>query len=247
MNIPLFLTLKDNSLLYNGEGEFLFYLPDSYFSDAKNTSVAEIVGSYVTTLGIMDWAIVSKNGTVGEVHPFKWCTVIMCKPYTIEKVKNLKLNNTSPKDYRILHFKKGDEVISDINTPKIIDNVENLFRMMVITGNKIPQTVPYDKMHEYFPQAMELNGGSFKMNMQYFGIMISELCRDPKDISNPFRYSDMKDMNNYKQVSIKEIPKHISPYVAITSENFDESLMAAVLMDDKSKIKSSPLEKIITG
>jgi len=80
--------------------------------------------------------------------------------------------------------------------------------------------------------------------MQLFGIMQSELCRDPKDLSRPFRLTDMKDMNAYKHVSIKEIPNYISPYVSITSENFDESLMASILIDDKD-IKSTPLEKII--
>lgn len=245
MNIPSFLKLKDNSLIFNEEGEFLFYLPESYFSDAKNTSVAMIYGSYVSTIGIMDWAIMSKNGTVGNPHPFRWSTIFLCKPYSIEKVKNLKLGNTAPKDYRVLHFRKGDEVVSDINTPQIIDNVENMFRMMVISGNKMPQTIPYDKSHEYYPQAMELNGGSFNLNMQIFGIMQSELCRDPNDISRPFRYTDMKDMNAYKQVSVKEVPKYTSPYVSITSENFDESLMAAVLIDDESKMKDSPLEKIV--
>ena len=245
MNIPSFLKEKDNSLLFNEEGEFLFYLPEAYFSDAKNTSVAQIEGSYVTTIGIVDWAIVTKNGTVGEPHPFKWPTIIMCKPYLIEKVKKLKLGTCDAKDYRILHFKKGDEVISDINTPQIIDNVETMFRMMVITGNKVPQTVPYDKFHEYFPQSMKLNGGNFKLNMQLFGIMQSELCRDPRDLSRPFRHTNMKDMNAYRQVSVKENPSYISPYVSITSENFDESLMAAILIDE-DKIKSSPLEKIVT-
>ena len=43
------------------------------------------------------------------------------------------------------------------------------------------------------------------------------------------------------------IPKYISPYQAITSENFDEALRAAVLLKDEvDSTPISPLEKIVT-
>ena len=247
MKLPAFLKQINNTLVYNGDGEFVFYVPESYFTDVKANPIAQIIGSYVSLIGVLDWAIVTKNGSVGKANPFKFPTIFMCKPYEIEKVKDLVLNDVKSKDYRILHFKSGDEVISDINVPQVIDNVETLFRMMVVTGSKIPQTVRYDKMQDYFTENMELNGNSYGINMQMFGIMLSELCRDPNDMSRPFRYTSMEDMNNYKQVSVKAIPNYISPYVALTSENWDESLMSAILIDNDKDIKYSPLEKIVTG
>lgn len=246
MDIPKFLKLKDNALIFNEEGQFLFYIPEDYFTNTKN-SVAQIIGQYVTTVGIIDWALVSKNGTISEAKPFKLPTVFMSKPSEIEKVKKLKLNGLRARDYRILHFNYGDEVISDINVPQIIDNVETTFRTMVVNNNKIPSTVPYDKMHEYFTESMSLNGSSFGLNMQLFGILVREMCRDPKDYSKKFVETGMKNMNDYQQVSIKLLPNYISPYVSITSENFDESLMAAVLLSDEKEenIKYSPLEKVL--
>ena len=249
MKLPSFLKQVDSSLVFNDDGELLFYIPDSYFGEVKKNPIAQIIGQYVSTIGILDWALVTKNGTISEAKPFKFPTIFLCKPSSIEKVNGLKLNGLKAKDYRILHFKMGDEVISDINVPQIIDNVETEFSMMVITGNKIPSTVPYDRLHEYFPEAMELNGNSYGLNMQMFGIMISELCRDPKDLSKPFRLGKMEKMTDYQQVSVKTVPNYISPYVALTSENLDESLMAAILLSDEkdSEIKYSPLEKVVTG
>lgn len=244
MELPSFLSQKENSLVYNGDGEFLFYIPESYFGNSKNP-IAKMVGYYVSTMGVMDWAIMDKHGKVSESHPFKFPTIILCKPDNIEKVKNLKLNNNKGMDYRVLHFKNGDEVISDINIPQIIDNVEVLFRLMVITGNKMPNTVPYDQFHKYFPESMKLNGGSFGINMQLFGVLASRVCRDPNDLSKDFRYTTMKDKTGYKQISVKQVPKYTSPYVALTSENWDESLMAAILIDDKD-VKYSPMEKVVT-
>lgn len=246
MEVPSFCKLSGEKVLFNQEGELRFYVPENYFSDVKQHPIAEIHGQYVTFVGVCDWSLVDKNGKEGKIMPFKFPSIFMCKPGSIEKVKGLKLNGTQARDYRIFHFKKGDEVISDINTPNIVDNVETTFGMMIISGNKMPNTIPYDHGHEYFPEAMELNGDDYGVGAQFFGILWSELCRDPKDTSRPFRLSDMSDMIGYKRISIKQAPNYVSPYVAFTNENLDESIMAAALMTDESKYKESPLEKVIT-
>ena len=94
---------------------------------------------------------------------------------------------------------------------------------------------------------MALNGDSFGLNAQLFGILWASLCRDPKDISRPFRYTDMNNMHNYKPISIKLLPKFGSPYQSLISENFDEGVTAAILKKDieERDIPYSPLEKII--
>ena len=138
----------------------------------------------------------------------------------------------------------ADEVVSQVRVPQITDNVELLTRLMIITG-RIPTTISYDKGHDYFTESAELNGFSYGLNRQLFGILWAELCRDPDDITRPFCMTDMKDMHGYKPISIKATPNYISPYVAMTSENWDESLRSAILIDDKD-IKYSPLEKIVT-
>lgn len=244
MEIPKFLRLEGDALVFNEEGELLMYIPEELFTNSKNT-IAKIVGSYVSTIGICDYCLVSKNGTMGQVRPFRFPTIFLSKPSHIEKGKGIKLTKSSEgRDYRILHFVKGDEVVSQIHVPQIIDNVEIFFAMMVVTG-RIPTTIRYDVGHEYFPENMELNGSSYGLDMQLFGIIWSELCRDPKNLSRPFCMTDMKDMNAYRPISIKLNPNFISPYVSLASENFDESLRAAILIDDED-IQYSPLEKVVT-
>ncbi len=246
--LPKFLKQEGNALVYNSTGELVYYIPDAYFTDVKNPT-AMIMGQYVYAIGVFDWGLIDDKGKLLKSHIFKYPTMIQCKPYRIEKVKSFSLRNTKPMDYQVLHFRKGDEAISDINIPNTVDNVENLFGAMVITGGRQPHTIPYDKLHEYPEQSMELNGLSFKINMQFFGIMFSELERDPNDISKPFRHTAMNDMTNYQQVAIDVVPKYTSPYVALTSKNFDESLMASIMLsgEDEDKIKNSPLEKVVTG
>ena len=48
-------------------------------------------------------------------------------------------------------------------------------------------------------------------------------------------------------VSIKIVPKFISPYTSLVSEGWDESLMSAIMMSDQDedKMQTTPLEKIV--
>lgn len=120
---------------------------------------------------------------------------------------------------------------------------------MIYVSNKMPPTIPYNKIHEYLPENMELNAGGYGINMQLFGILFSELCRDPSDISKPFRLSKQIDnsMFGYKSISIKEKPKFDSPYTALGSENWDEAVLAAIDLSTKDSTVVSPLERIVTG
>jgi hypothetical protein len=144
-------------------------------------------------------------------------------------------------DYRLLKYKKDDIIVVSIKVPQDITNVEDFYQLFLITGN-IPTTIPYDKLQDYFMEAIRLNGSKYGVSLQMFGFMISELCRSPKDLSVPFRLSKEKDMTNYKPVSIKAIPKIISSYSAITSENWDEAVVNAIINKNTRNI---PLEKIL--
>ena len=239
-DVPNFLRRDGDALLYNGDGELVFYVPEVYFN---TNNIALVIGSYISMLGICNYALLDKDGKIrGEVKEFHFPTIMLCKPSEVEKVKNYQVTkNTDAIDYRILHFKDGDEVVTSVKVPQIIDNVEVFFSMFLITG-KIPTTISYDKIHEYFKENINLNGSDYEMNMQMFGLVVSEICRDPRDLSRPFRLSDMSNMHGYRPISVKEIPNYISPYVAITSENFDESLMAAITTKED---KYSPLEKVL--
>ena len=246
MGIPSFLLKKGNSVVFNQEGEFLFYVPEVYFTDTK-LPLAQIEGQYVKMAGICDWALVNKNGSVSEAHRFYLPTIFNCKPDRLEKVKNLSLNGLRAIDYRILHFKEGDEVISNIYIPQIIDNAEAILKALLINSGKVPPSVPYNKVQDYIVDAIRINGKDYGLGKQLFGIPISESYRSDKDISEPYRYTKMKDQYSYKQIGIGLAAKYISPYVAFTSENYDESIMASIILsqDPKTDTVETPLEKVL--
>ena len=117
-------------------------------------------------------------------------------------------------------------------------------KLFLISGH-IPSTIPYDKIQDYFPESIRINGANFGVDLNLFGIMISELCRNKNNLEQPFRMSKNNNMLDYKPISIKELPKLISPFDSIISENWDRSAIGACLT--KGKQTNSPLQKVLMG
>ena len=237
--MPPFLKRKGDSILYNGEGEFIFYIPEIFFDQ----QIAYFEGEYISTLGIMDYTT-KINNKISGLHTFNYPTRFSTKPYKVEKITGVKLiKESEPDDYRVLYYKKGDPIIVDIKVPEDIDNSEALLKLFIRNGH-IPNTIPYDKIQNIIIENMDINGNNYKVTLQLWGIIISEICRSASNQEIPFRLSKSNDMHAYKSISIKDVSRMDSPYAAINTENFDVSMVRATLSDKES---TSPLEKILTG
>lgn len=243
MPLPNGIIKKDESVYWAGKGEFLLFVPDFYF-DMK---LAVITGEFVSVLGVLNYAISTDSNTYGKIRQFYFPSMFTTKPGYIEKIKNFEITECYKADYRVFHYTNNniDQVISSTKISKEIGNVEDLFRLFYKTG-KTPNTVMYDEMQNYPMSSIEVAGSSFGINIGLFGIVQGELCRDPEDLSKPFRLSSTIDKNmcGYKEISLSDAPKYVSPYASLTSENFDSGVIGAVMSKPKSP---SALEKVFTG
>lgn len=238
-NVPKFLRRDGDALLFNQEGQFVFYVPELYFDRGD----AQIKGEYINLIGIMDYTIYNKDGSNIGLKRFNFPTVFLSKPSRIEKSKNLRLKKSvEPQDYRLLIYEKDDAVVVSVKVPQNIANVEDFYRIF-LTG-KLPTTIPYDKLQNYFVDAMELNGSSYGMSLQMFGVVISEMCRDQSNMAKAFRHTDFKDQMEYRAISIKDLPKYISPSASIGSENWDLGVVGAIMNPTNT---NSPMEKLLMG
>lgn len=238
--IPPFLKRKDLAILFNSDGELNIFVPEKFF----DLRMAFSVGPYINLFGVANYCIIDKNGKKSDLKTLNIPTRFLTKPYQVDKLKSVKLISTSkPQDYRVFRYRKDDVVIVETKVPQEIENVEDFINLFVITGN-IPTTIPYDKLQSYFVDNIAANGNSYGINLQIFGIVISELCRDPKDINKPFRLSGNKNMTDYNPISVKSVSKLINAYSALTSENFTDAAAHAMMND---KIVDSPLERVMVG
>ena len=240
--LPSFIREEKQKLLFNGKDrEMLAYIPEKYF----DRRVAETIGEYIEILGVFDYTVQDvKTGKGIGLYQFRFPTIFTTHPSQVDKVKGVQLTaDSNVEDYRVLRYRDGDEVVVSTEVVQFIGNVEKMINLWYILGY-ITNTIPYDKLHEYIVDNMELNGESYGLNAQMFGFTISELCRSAKDSNIPFRLSGSTNMHAYKSMSVKEISKLVSPYTAIISEDFDTSLVYAMMNDTP---KDTPLEKILVG
>lgn len=238
--LPSFLKQSGDSILFKSDGELYFYIPEKYF-DLK---VAEYQGDCISLLGIFSYAL-KENNKMSSLRQFNYPTRFVTKPYKVEKLKSVKLiKESKPEDYRVLCYKKDDVVIVDIHVPVDMDNAEDLINLFIIGGH-ISNTIPYDKIQNYFIDNINYNNDDgYGISLQLFGIVIGELCRSTKDVSKPFRLTGSTNMHDYKSISIIDIARLVSPYSAISSNNFNQALVYASV--NKNKI-TSPLERVLTG
>ena len=240
IKVPHFLKKEGDALLFNEDGEFIFYVPEVYFDRGD----ALIVGEYVNIVGIMDYAIFDDKGKVKQsLTRFYFPTVFLTKPYRMDKQKSVKLTATqAAKDYRLLRYKKGDEVVVSTKVPMNAANIEAFFNIFLL--GKLPSTIPVDELQNYFIDNCAYNGEKYGVNIQLFGVIIGAMARAKRDIRTAFRHTDWKDPTDYTFVSIKELPKYLSPQQSITSENWDNAIVGAMLNPNDV---SSPLERLMMG
>ena len=235
--LPTYMKKVNDTLYYNGDGELIYYVPEKFFS--TNNAIA--IGEYVELMGIFNYDVFDKNGKSRGLKLFKYPTLVKCKPSSISKEAELLLKGThTAMPYRLLHFKNGSELICSTRVTKEIVNTEKFINLLFRAN--LPENIKYDELYELILLNAKLNGVNYKVTDQLIGLLVSEICRDPKDFSKPFRLSKETDMTAYKAVPITQIPKYISAYTAVTSENADEAIASAI--ENKSHTES-PLEKVM--
>ena len=231
-----FKTVNDK-VIFTGDGELIYYVPEKYF-DIK---AAETIGERINTIGMFTYAVFDKSGKRVILKPFNCPTMIECIPNFISKESNYTLEGTKEaKSYRLLHFKNGDELICSTKVPVdtiILEKFVDIFK-----GGNLPENIPYDKIQDYVLKNAELCKFDYKVSAQVIGIVISEIYRYEKDLSKPFRIANDDNMLAYKAISIDKVPKYTSAFTAITSDNADEAIAAAMTTKGRG---DSPLEKIV--
>jgi hypothetical protein len=232
-----FFKTVGNKLLFSGDGELIYYVPEKYF-DIK---AAETIGERTQVIGMFTYAVFDKSGKRLLLKPFNCPTMIECIPNSISKESNYLLEGTKEeKPYRLFHFKDGDELICSTEVPvdfSVLEKFVDIFK-----GGNLPENIPYDEIQDYILRNADLCKFDYKVSAQIIGFVISEIYRDQKDLTKPFRLANTDDMLAYKAISIDKVPKYTSAFTAVTSDNADEAIAAAMTTTGK---KDSPLEKIV--
>ena len=243
LSIPSFLGKNDEGsvIFKDKDKELQFFVPEKYFE----RNIAEVEGDIISLFGVFDYTILDlKTNKNNGLKPFRLPTLFSTRPSSTEKRPQIRLiKQQDPTDYRVLKYHEGDTVMISTKLVRHIGNVEKMNNLFFMLGY-IVNTIPYDQVHNYILDAISLNGYSYGINNQVIGFVVSELCRAKDNPNIPYRLSGSTDLHAYKSMSVKNISKLISPYTAILSEDFDESVMYAMMNDNP---QDTSLERVLVG
>ena len=240
--LPYFLEEgSDNELIFKlDDKELIFFIPAIFF-DRK---YAENSKGYLKIFGIFNYVIRDiKTGKDTPLYLFDFPAMFETTPSLKDTVRGFEYEGLPKDDYVLLRYQKGDVVVNSTEVIQDISNAELFFKMFI--SGRIPSSIPYDTLQNYFVDSMAISGKSYDLNMQLFGIIIGEMAASAKDEKVLFRHTDMSDMNAYKIKNITMSPKYVSPFSSYTSENYNEAIVNASLVSNKSS--TSPMEKLFMG
>lgn len=236
--------LKDGSVVFTcAKAEIEF--PES-FIDHK---IAEIVGKDVRILGLIELKIYETEEDIANNNAkhkfFKHEGMIVTCPSVITDVRH----KGEDDKFICLTYKEGDAFIQNKNITQDSGVASTVLNLM--TSGYFPNVINYDEIAQYWADASAYNGVSLSaMSQSSVELIISELCRDPKNLARSFRHKIAEDAKadrmKWKMINIMLLPRYTSVFSSITSGNARNNVISIVsrLRNGEEQVKS-PVEDAI--
>jgi hypothetical protein len=181
-----------------------------------------------------------------KVRTCNYPNIIETRPSGDITVEILEFNGEIDK-YKVLRYFKGD-IFMDAASQEAATNAEMFTRL--ITSGKVPKSLSYDDIFFAWIKNFEINGVNPAVPPIALQTIISEMCRDPNDISKQFRTVAGKgkvDPYSYIMLNMNAVSAYSSVMSSMSFERFAEKLTTSLNMTkDGVKQKPSPIEQIIT-
>jgi hypothetical protein len=217
------------------------YLPSYFLTDG---SMGAIIGRKVETIGLY-WFSVDDKFYELQI-PVK-----VSFEFSNREKKKMRVQPKMPDvEYEIFTLNNGDAFTYDVNYKESIDDII-FFIQKLIEGAKLPPTLSYEEILNIYLKALEVTKINSKLGVGVVTLefILSELYRDRKNTSNPFRLKyDGKTVSpyDYRMLRIVKIPEMNSTFTGITGEDVNQQLISAILRNrEGKKERVSPIEKII--
>ena len=241
------LEQNGNSIIFTGD--YLdIYVPRDSFDDG----FARYNGNYINTIGIFFFEIIKAKDIENEgrkrvFHKMTFPNNIDFQYTDILSYKG-SINGTPNIQYDVFRLENGNQFIANVNYQKLSDTVITFVNKL--HNGKMPKILTYNEILEMYHGVLALNGINLKAPSLLYELVISESCRDSKDISKPFRFKAAKGKNfdpyGYKNIRINRLPQINSTFAGLTFENMTDSVITSLDRTvNGGKEQPSPIEDTI--
>lgn len=218
------------------------YLPSYYLESGE--AMAAIIGRRVECIG-MYWF-----NAGGKYYELQIPVKISFEFSERESVRKRLQNGMPELDYDVFILNSGDAFLYDVNHKESVDDIV-FFIQKLVEGAKLPPTLSYEELMSVYLKALEVTKINTKLGVNSVSLefVMSELYRDKRNLSKPFRLSyNGKSVGpyDYKMLRIVKIPEQNSVFTGITGEDTNQQLISAVLRSREGRDeRPSPIEEII--
>lgn len=237
-----FMSIQPNKEVILTKPYCEIHIPEDYISH----NIAELIGNEIDTFGLFNiyvWDDYDIENTKPRMFFFKFPSRIRTAPSVIDTRRG-----KDGEKLRILKYEEGDVLIKSI---AVQENSDVARQMLDIMFNAyLPDTIPYNNIYSFWTRVNSFNGVKPAANEAILKIIISEICRDPTDLSRPFRHylrdNISGDMLKRKMLNIRSIPKYNSTFASVTSGNAKQGITSSIARARSGKVdKDSPIELAI--
>ncbi len=224
-------------------------IPQDYF----DKGIAEMIGKDINMFGLFEIKVYDAGVEEDDIDEhtkfksyfFKHKGMINCSPSIIKE----KRDPATGEKILTLVFKNGDKFIKN-TTVAVNSEVANTMLDLMTLGY-LPPVFPYEDVAQYWSDVNSFNGVKIgSMSQASIELIVSELARDPKNLSRTFR-AKLRDnpnisRNSWKLINVREIPKYSSVFASIGAGDPKSSIISQIARQrDCASQKDSPVEDAI--
>lgn len=234
-----FTMVKDGYICFTGD-VFEFYIPEFY----EQKRMLE-VNSESSSIFAMFNCRVNNNGKQGQLETFNFPSTveIMAKPEEKRKMDIYGEEET----FFVFRIYKNQRIMRD----QFQKNSSNVTKFInILTGGKIPKTIPYNQILEIWQRNLAMNGVHLNVAAVVLESIIAQIYRDRNKPQKRFALTIGKQANgdeyNYVTANVRQITSLDSTFGGLTFEDMDQMRIDGINNTVYKKPQSiSPIEKII--
>ena len=217
------------------------YVPDFFFNKDDDNALATDLGDRIETMGLLFFFVDGQKYNMNMPIRFQF------QFSSVEKKKYTSGNGIKEIMYFVYTLKRGDAFVYDVLHRQSADDFMFFFRK-IIENAKLPPYISYEDSLETFLSCMvAAKCENIGLNTVGIEFMLSEIYRDKKNLSRPFRfaYSDANKFG-YRMVRFVKLPQLNSTFSGVGGEDINTQLVSAVTRTRENGTNvDSPIEKII--
>jgi hypothetical protein len=235
--------LPDSSVIFTCPHAEII-IPQNYFDHG----IAEIIGKEVDMFGLFNilvWETPDIDDETPKKYFYKFKGRIRSVPSSIEENSR---DDTGQKQ-TILHYNEGATFIVTTNLQASIDVARQMLDIM--TMGYLPNIIPYEEIAAYWTDVNTYNGISLNaISQTSIEMMVATLCRDPADMSRPFRHRIREDPKispyDWKILNIRRLPRYSNAWASLISGDPRGNLVSVISKQRQGKSqRESPIEDVV--